>query len=340
MANGYTANYGLCQWQPGDKFLREEFNQDNAKIDAALGETAEMARRCDQALPLLSYDLNNLMLQRYYEGKYMGWKKGMFFDNFNDDSGMAEKSEGLKWSYTCLEVETKGMGDYTSSRKDTTLDVYLGRNWENPWNVSGNCTLSAVTLYIQCVKSDMSTVTYGTGKVEIFLGEELIAASPETSISGSFTGTRFPIACDLSVNKTYTMRYTAVTAGGSLISGCHQLQTTSSTSFFAYDLACTPRPSTEAWMYTPLYDLEIGYDRVLAWVRHRNGTPRLLWRRSLEEEWQPMVQRESKEAIGISGTTGLTETAFALDGPGGSGASLRIEITGNTQVTEYGVVVL
>ena len=36
MATNYTANYKLCQWEPEDNFLREEFNQDNAKIDAAL----------------------------------------------------------------------------------------------------------------------------------------------------------------------------------------------------------------------------------------------------------------------------------------------------------------
>ena len=36
MATNYTANYGLCQWEAEDNFLREEFNQDNAKIDAAL----------------------------------------------------------------------------------------------------------------------------------------------------------------------------------------------------------------------------------------------------------------------------------------------------------------
>ena len=36
MASGYTTNYGLCQWQGADAFLREEFNQDNAKIDGAL----------------------------------------------------------------------------------------------------------------------------------------------------------------------------------------------------------------------------------------------------------------------------------------------------------------
>lgn len=36
MASNYTENYGLCQWEATDQVLREEFNQDNAKIDAAL----------------------------------------------------------------------------------------------------------------------------------------------------------------------------------------------------------------------------------------------------------------------------------------------------------------
>ena len=36
MAN-YTQNYGLHQWEPGDSFLRTDFNGDFAKIDGALG---------------------------------------------------------------------------------------------------------------------------------------------------------------------------------------------------------------------------------------------------------------------------------------------------------------
>ena len=36
MASGQTANFGLNQWEPGDQVLREEFNADNQKIDAAL----------------------------------------------------------------------------------------------------------------------------------------------------------------------------------------------------------------------------------------------------------------------------------------------------------------
>lgn len=38
MASNHTENYGLCQWEATDQVLREEFNEDNAKVDAALGE--------------------------------------------------------------------------------------------------------------------------------------------------------------------------------------------------------------------------------------------------------------------------------------------------------------
>lgn len=50
MASGYTENYGLCQWQGEDKFLREEFNQDNAKIDAGLKVMAQKAEKLSAAL--------------------------------------------------------------------------------------------------------------------------------------------------------------------------------------------------------------------------------------------------------------------------------------------------
>ena len=36
MASNQTVNFGLNQWNAEDKVLREEFNADNAKIDAAL----------------------------------------------------------------------------------------------------------------------------------------------------------------------------------------------------------------------------------------------------------------------------------------------------------------
>ena len=42
MAN-YTPNYGLHQWEPEDNFLRTDFNQDFAKIDAAIQGVADTA---------------------------------------------------------------------------------------------------------------------------------------------------------------------------------------------------------------------------------------------------------------------------------------------------------
>ena len=47
MASGQTEHYSLNQWQPEDKVLREEFNQDNAKLDTAL---EKMATQEDVAL--------------------------------------------------------------------------------------------------------------------------------------------------------------------------------------------------------------------------------------------------------------------------------------------------
>lgn len=38
MASGQTENYGLNQWAAEDAVLREEFNRDNAKLDATVAE--------------------------------------------------------------------------------------------------------------------------------------------------------------------------------------------------------------------------------------------------------------------------------------------------------------
>ncbi len=36
MSTNHTPNYQLSQWEPSDQFRRTDFNEDNAKIDAAL----------------------------------------------------------------------------------------------------------------------------------------------------------------------------------------------------------------------------------------------------------------------------------------------------------------
>ena len=49
MASNQTSNYGLNQWEAEDRVIREEFNGDNVKVDAALaGLAAQTAAKAAQ----------------------------------------------------------------------------------------------------------------------------------------------------------------------------------------------------------------------------------------------------------------------------------------------------
>ena len=82
MATNYTANYGLCQWEPGDQFLRTEFNGDNAKIDTELSRVDGMATELYRAVPNLAYTVYDLALKDYYESKYHGYRRALLMQNF------------------------------------------------------------------------------------------------------------------------------------------------------------------------------------------------------------------------------------------------------------------
>ena len=62
MASNQTERYGLSQWEKSDKVLMEDFNADNAKLDAALAAQAEaMEDKADvTALEALARTVNTL----------------------------------------------------------------------------------------------------------------------------------------------------------------------------------------------------------------------------------------------------------------------------------------
>lgn len=117
MASGYTSNYGLCQWQPEDAFLREEFNEDNEKTERALTTLSQglesLRTEGEQALDPIRYNLYQLWLRQYYEGKETGMKRAILFDSFLDSSLIQQKSDGL-FAY-------KG-GLYLSATDQVTVD--------------------------------------------------------------------------------------------------------------------------------------------------------------------------------------------------------------------------
>lgn len=50
MATNQTSNYNLNQWEPEDQVLRQEFNDDNDKIDKALKALADQDKTLEQTL--------------------------------------------------------------------------------------------------------------------------------------------------------------------------------------------------------------------------------------------------------------------------------------------------
>ena len=102
MASNYTTNYGLCQWEPEDDFLRTEFNADNAKLDAALaghdGALEAAGQRIDEvvrAVSNLSYNVQDLAMKDYYESKVYGHRQAMFLEDFSTDGHVASLGAGM-----------------------------------------------------------------------------------------------------------------------------------------------------------------------------------------------------------------------------------------------------
>ena len=60
MASGQTEFYQLNQWQAEDQVLRTEFNQDNAKVDAALHALAQTASGLSQSIAGLNQSITAL----------------------------------------------------------------------------------------------------------------------------------------------------------------------------------------------------------------------------------------------------------------------------------------
>ena len=63
MASNYTENYGLCQWEATDQVLREEFNQDQAKIDEALKALADKNTALESAITVVSAGAGNCQME-------------------------------------------------------------------------------------------------------------------------------------------------------------------------------------------------------------------------------------------------------------------------------------
>ena len=72
MASNYTEHVGLCQWEATDQVLRTEFNQDNAKVDAALDTLEQAVTQHGEALETQAAAIAKLGTCTIYHATYTG----------------------------------------------------------------------------------------------------------------------------------------------------------------------------------------------------------------------------------------------------------------------------
>ena len=125
MAANYTANYNLCQWEATDQVQRTDFNQDNAKIDAALATLSPLAE--------LVPKLGNC---RIYTTSYTG----------RNDGGSSEKSSMEFPKPPVLMLIFSGDTWFISCpRSGTGMAMDSAGNYLNSCSMQGN----TVTWYAQ-----------------------------------------------------------------------------------------------------------------------------------------------------------------------------------------------
>lgn len=353
MASNYTEHYGLCQWEPEDKFLREEFNQDNAKIDAALkaaekdaavraGEVEDNARswanaaqsaastaqhtadRALSALEPVGYNVYNLMLQNYYDGKVTGWKKALIFDGFQDQSGIASLSS-MNWdgsNHSLLldavgqQQVAPGFGPDHSNMLRPNISTTM------KWTATGNGTLTKAELYMT-----------GTGKLEILDGTRVLGEQTLTQSTAKGL-TTYSFSIPVEVGKTYTFRMTGLDSGVTVCVG--------STNYtLGLRLSFTPKTATSGSMTAKAVSPGVTAQRAAAWVRHLNGTASL----SLQVggSWISMTRIGTRTTVNSDGTS-CTESAFALDRSLSGNLTTKLSFSTSAgksvRVYDYGIIVV
>lgn len=343
----YTPNYGLHQWEAGDSFLRTDFNEDHARIDAALGRTARSAEAS-------AYNLYNLMLQNYYEGKYTGYKKALIFDGFADTAGVARAEPGA-WVNTeehRVEVVRAGAADITpefkvaaggtsSNGSDNHLCYWLGSNGyytvDTGFTPSGFGRLTAVTLR-------MAWSTYNEQvqvSASVMDGDTVLAVSDTVSVSAStlddYTLT-FPGGVEVDAHHTYTLRLTNVNQ----VAYARVVRPKTGDEPVAAIYTFTPTDYSTGAVVSAPAELGSSASRALAWVRHSGGTAAVSL--TAGDAVHPMTETGSAPTVDLEGKS-CTERAFLLDLPAelAKGGAVRLELTAGGEdcfLYDYGVIFL
>lgn len=299
MASGYTSNYGLCQWQPTDKFLREEFNQDNEKIDSALGQAEAKADRALSGLEAADYNIYNLLLQNEYEGKYTGYKKALLYDGFLDGSMTASMSSGVVRSQNKLTLDRTGQGDIPLGYSGQSTS-YVGGGSTATCTAGGSGRITGFRL--KTIHEQGLTAT-GSATWKLYKNGEQAAQGTAQLQFGATAEEQVISISSVAVSKGDTFYFYIQTSAG-----VHELYTTSN-GLLGGTFLITSTGTTGGTVTTPSLALP-ERTTLRAWVRYSGGTVGLSVQGAAG--LVPMVQTGTRTTTEPEGAS-CTEAEFLLE---------------------------
>lgn len=321
----FTPNYGLHQWVPEDKFTRADFNQDFAALDAALGRT-------ERGMEANRSNLYNLLLQRDYEGKYTGWKQGLIFDGFQDDSKIESLTAGFERSNVAPRLYLDNSEGNTKSinyGKALTYEMQAGDTLTQTWTVDRLGMAGYLEMYATGTLS--LDITSKSGHYHL--------VNERSGTGTALTLLSFPFTIELEAGEVYTFTLTAKTAA-TVGRGTGDI----GFGFLIY-LIKTTTAESGTLITTPL-TLDKRFTDAEIVIRRSGVTPypTLFWREGEGDEWTALPQTGNRATWSITGERAY-EVTYGFTVPNGvSTFQLKMDVstypTLCATIFDYAVIIL
>lgn len=327
-----TEHYSLSLPTVWDGLAAAQIRADYSALDGAIHAAQLRSEGAVTKVVDLEYNVYNLILQDYYDGKQTGYKKALVFDGFRDGSMIASSSQSLVRLDNKLTLSGKRQGDvssgFASSAYPATNGLVAG-----PYISAGYGTLTGLT--VRTIhgsgghevasfdfKVTLNNKVVQSGRMSLCFYEQMDERKMQITPVPLKPGDQFHIEVqDSNTNHHFYGPTSTGTLGG------------------IYNI--TPQGGESGTAVTPALELP---DRKLlrAWVRYKNGSVSLSARSGGKE--YPFTAGEARQTVNLQGGS-CTEQEFILDAPPESGTlsfALTVSLDGaeGMEVFDYGVVLV
>ncbi len=335
----YTSNIGLHQWEPTDNFLRADFNQDFAKIDAAFGDldprfaSAETARGwLEDTAARIGYEALQGRMAAEAEGKALPSGRGILFHNFSSDMGLTLTGGCAVKNGGGILLDTgPGLVSFDhyfgQEVRSAGIDADAGRNYrEVTFTAAGSGTLNVLKTYIKGVSGSTATLALLQGTNTLW--NQTVSMTGSVSLFTARPGIR------LVKGTVYAVRITRGINAISLYS--------SGPAPFGFQCECTPS-GAKSGMVTIAPRTVPPFRSLRSWVRHTGGKVGCAVSKD-NAAFQSMTLRGSRSVIDLRGTA-CTESEFEIlvsSPPMGGGLRVQISIQADSDVSlcDFGAVLI